>query len=350
MRSLTLAEARVTGALLATVPGDEVDRAQRSGVPRTTFQTVRRRLFVAGWLYLRYLPSLAAAHARSVTIRLAQPYAERRAAIVRHWRSDPDTVVLWASPETVLCVTFDREPEDGRTPTGARAPAGIASLPVEWFRRVWTMSPGPGAANLPAYFDYEGAWSRRLGADPPISYPQGLPPGGDGSVASRGRDLSLLLRRPFEGGLSEGGVLRFSASFLSRRERRLVRDGWVTRRVLPDLAELPEFRGQRIDRVVFITGTLRDGASFPSLRAELHRECGVAPFLAAHDGGRVLLAMLSPAPASARTSRPVLATLEASLREIEVVREPTDTLYPLIDHRYDRLVSVADRPDGGIGT
>jgi hypothetical protein len=109
------------------------------------------------------------------------------------------------------------------------------------------------------------------------------------------------------------------------------------------MVDLPPYRGGRDERVVFVTGVQREGSSFESLRSRLFQECRVAPFLAVHDRGRILLAMLSPAPAGVPArSRSVLGLFQEAMREIEVLREPLDTLFPLLDHRYDRLA-----PDEG---
>jgi hypothetical protein len=335
MRSLTVAEARVIEAHLAVVPGDEADRARQSGLPRTTFQTIRKRLLVAGWIYDRYVPAPSAVGASKVTFWLAQPFAERRADVVRLCRTEPDVVVLWASPDTIFAVSFDRTARR-RAQTSHSSPGSL--VPGEWLRRSWTFETSPGPNDLPVYFDYEGEWSSRVGMSGPISYPQGLSLGPVGVASPPMRGTRELLSRPFEMNRSAGLALSFSPAQLPRRLRHLLAQGWATHRVLPALAELPAYRGERDERVVFVTGVQREGSSFESLRSRLFQECRVAPFLAVHDHGRILLAMLSPAPAGVPArSRSVLGLFQEAMREIEVLREPLDTLFPLLDHRYDRL-------------
>src|ERR1700693_5209606 len=166
MRFITRAEAQVIEALLAVVPGDEADRVRKSGVPRTTFQTIRRRVLVDGWIQERYVPAPAAVGSGVVRFWLAQPFAERRADVVKRWRTHPGTVILWASPDTVFSVTFD-----AANYGDSSRPAYLGPIPEDWVRRSWAVAPTPDGVNLPVYFDYEGAWARRVGAPTAISYP-----------------------------------------------------------------------------------------------------------------------------------------------------------------------------------
>jgi hypothetical protein len=334
MRSLTPAEARVIQALLAAVPGGETDRARRSGVPRTTYQTIRRRVLVDGWVQERYVPSPSAVQATSVRFWLAQPFAERVPEVVSWWRANLGTVLLWASPETVLAVSFEvpRDPTH-RPPErthGEMVPAG-------WLRRSWTFVPTSDGSGAPVYFDYEGAWSRAIGATSSISYPQSLPVAVDGTTRPSAGDLRAVLARPFTPSLGDRLTLRFSASHLSPRQRRLVEHGWVSHRQFPSLAKIPPFRGRQDERVVFTTGLLQTGWGLRQFLDRLYRDHRVAPFLAIEDSGRVLLAMLSPAPDRVPQPRPAVQLFQDALREIEILREPIRTLDPVIDHRYDRL-------------
>lgn len=337
MRSLTGAEANVIEALLASVPGDEVERARYSGVPRTTFQTIRRRVLVSGWLYERYVPAPAAVHSPGVSFWLGQPFAERRADVIRLWRNEPRTVVLWASPDTILAVSFDRPSAPG--PQSVHSPKDHL-IAGDWLRRSWTIRASSDPGSLPIYFDYEGAWTRRIGSDSPISYPQPLPQVRPGATSPSPGDMRALLVHPFEMTPSEGAILRFSSSHLPRRQRHLLDQRWAARRVFPSLTEIPPYHGGHDERVVFVTGLLRGGASLEDLRVNLYQDCRVAPFLGVGDGTRVLLAMLSPAPDGVPPRlRSVLEVFQNTLREIETVREPLDTLFPVVQHRYDRLLS-----------
>ena len=60
----------------------------------------------------------------------------------------------------------------------------------------------------------------------------------------------------------------------------------------------------------------------------------------AFDSTRTLLMGMSPAPPTAPDNQtPVIQVLGQFLKQIEVVREPIHTLFPLVDHRYDRLMT-----------
>ena len=194
-----------------------------------------------------------------------------------------------------------------------------------------------GPSGAPVYFDYEGAWSRAIGATSSISYPQSLPVAVDGTTRPSAGDLRAVLARPFTPSLGDRLTLRFSASHLSPRQRRLVEHGWVAHRQFPSLAKIPPFRGRQDERVVFTTGLLQTGWGLRQFLDRLYRDHRVAPFLAIEDSGRVLLAMLSPAPDRVPQSRPAVQLFQDALREIEYFREPIRTLDPVIDHRYDRL-------------
>jgi hypothetical protein len=334
MKSLSAAEARVIAALLAASPGDEATRARQSGVPRTTYQTIRRRALIEGWVHERYVPAPAAVGASRVVFRLAQPFAERRAEVVRRWREQPGVVVLWASSETALSVSFE-----GRGGPYAGAAPAESPIPDVWVRRRWAVSASPGPAELPVYFDFEGSWSRRIGLEAPVSYPLGLPSGRLPGPKPRQPDLRSLLSVPFEAVPSEGIALRFSASHLSRGERQILSHGWAAHRVFPDLAEIPSYHGARDERVVVVTANLNTGGSMSRLLSSLYQTRRIAPFLAVAAEGRALLAMLAPAPGPRSETYPaVLELFERELRDIEILREPLDTLFPVVDHRYDRLI------------
>jgi hypothetical protein len=102
---------------------------------------------------------------------------------------------------------------------------------------------------------------------------------------------------------------------------------------------MPPYQGGREERVVFVTGLLRPGRTLGELQSELYLKCSVAPFLSVQGGGRVLVATLSPTPAPlAPRTHSVLGRFQDALHDIEVIREPIDTFFPVLDHRYERLV------------
>jgi hypothetical protein len=335
MRSLTEAEARVIRGLLADLPGPERLQVREAGVPRTTYQVVRHRVFTNGWLKERYIPHPFLLGTKRIRFILAQPYAERWNDSVRALRSMEDIVVMWASPETLFGVVFERSPS--RDWDGLRSPQS--------FRRYWTVAPGVQGDGLLAYFDYEGVWSRWTLGSEPIAYPRSLPNSAPAVHAASHEDwaaLRALVVRPFDSGLIRAGFMTFSPARLSNHERRLLADGRVSHRVLPDFSDIPPVRGYRPERLVFVTGEIQPGKNPRTLFGNLVQHARVAPFLYVYDDDRVLLSALSPAPVCIANERAsVIAVLQEHLQKIEVVREPIDSLFPVIDHRYDRLAIPA---------
>jgi hypothetical protein len=335
MRSLTLAEARVIGALLASNPGDEADRVQRSGVPRTTFQRIRRRVLIDNWLHERYVPAPQSLGKNFLSFRLVHPFAEHRSNVVSRWRSDPEVVLMWASPAAIFSVAFRSLPEGG----GGASIGDLRGDPPEWFRLHWGLTTTAGPSTTPVYFDFEGAWVRRMGIGPPQSYPQGLPIPRAGVPPPSRADLDSILSRPFGERADEGFILKYSAVHLPRRERRLLRDGWIAHRTFPDLAAIPTFEDERDELLVFVSGRFLEGRSLADLYQRLRSDAELSPVLAVANGQEALVGLLSPAPKSL-TPRPisVLSIFQQSLRDIQIVREPIATLFPIIDHRYERLL------------
>ena len=337
MRSLSPSEARVIEFLLAASPGGEVDRERESRVPRTTFQTIRRKALVEGWVQERYVPSPSAVGATGLAIRLLQPFAEHRADLIRNLRAVSNVVVLWASPETVLSVSFEGQTQSAEV--SSSSPSGESFEP-DWIRREWRFAGPPGSTEIPVYFDHEGAWSRRIGLRAPVSYPQSLPNPGTSARRPNASDLQTLLAFPFGATPSSRPGLRFSSAHLPRGARRLVEAGWAAHRVFPALAEIPSYNGGRDERVVFVVAKARHAGAVRRLLATLVGERRIAPFLAVEGAGNALIAMLAPAPRlPSQVPSPVLPLFEAELREIEILREPIDTLFPVVDHRYDRLIA-----------
>ncbi len=338
MRGLSRSEVAVLGALLPSVPGGERDRIGFARVPRTTYQSIRQRAFRAGWLEERFVPTPASVGARAVAIALGQPYAERRREILDGLSADPDTVLLWASSDTVLAVTYERATGSQVDPEGSEA---REDRDPAWRRSCRVRVAGPGSG-LPAFFDLEGAWSLSVMDRHPVSYPLGLPFAG--AEGNRRRlwdpgqnELHELLSRPFadedDGRLGPLGRIR-----IVRRGRRLLASGRVQRRLFLSLGALPPVSDRPIERIVFVTGECRPGTEPGGLLGELVRRARVAPFLFGFDPERILLAGLSPG--GSRRADPdvhVLPILQRFMSRIEVIREPIGSLRPILEHRYDRL-------------
>lgn len=331
MRSLTEAEARVIRSLLANPSGPERQRIRDAEVPRTTYQTVRRRALIHGWLSERYVPDPLLFGSDRVRLILAQPYAERWNDSIRLFRSFDGLAVLWASAETLLGVLFESEASQ----------LGSGSLTDSTFRRSWTLNPSVREGQVVSYFDFEGAWSRwTLGKDP-LAYPRGLPAGSSDSIARARADRTSVWELV---SYSMGSMTPLSTSSafrspgLSRGARRLLAARWFAHRIFPNLADIPPIRGYRPQHVVFVTAKPLPDKAPRDLFAELTQLGRSAPFLFVYEWDRVLFATLAPAPGEAIKGRPsMVELLQRFVSKVEVVREPLDSLIPLLNHRYDRL-------------
>jgi hypothetical protein len=334
MRSLSPAEVRVIGTLLADNSRTDADAIRASGVPRSTFQTIRRRALVSGWLKERYIPNPSAFGFSTVRVRLVQPFADRWRAALEMLRAN-NPVILWTSSETMFSVEFLSE---------SLAQSRSDSVQRE-FRQSWIVDADSEKGGVAAYFDFEGVWSRSTQGMAPVAYPRAF----SGSVLERRKGpsephplpvnaLQELLLRPFEPASASSARISFSQGRLPRRLRRLLDAGLAFRRLIPDLAEMPRFQSNPLEHVIFVTGQLRPGQSANALFDELLRESRAVPFLFLSDPVRILLAGLGPAPPSLTVGRtPILKVLEKYVQQVEIVRDRINSLVPVVDHRYDRL-------------
>lgn len=328
MRSLTPSEARVIDSLLSANPASEADRWRLSKVPRTTFQTVRRRALRSGWIYERYLPAPAAVGSDQIAFDVLQPYSERQMEVVSILSADPATVVLWSGTESILAVRF--------LPTLQTGEDRTRTIPTDFLRRRWSVRCASEPESLPIYFDFEGAWRKRIDAGGSVSYPQGLPI--PAAPLRRPADLANLLRRPFENHAELPAVLSFSTTLLPRRQRRVIEAGIAVRRIFLALDRVPPLSGRRVGSVVLVSGLLNPGAAISNVVRSLIERLEVSPFLAVGDGQRIVFCTLAPAMHLARPrSTSVIGELQRHLHNIETIREPVESITRFIDHRYDRL-------------
>jgi hypothetical protein len=332
MRELSDAETRVLHALFVVAQVPERTREIWADVPRATYKAVRKRAFASGWVTSRYVPDPRVLGIDAVTVRLDRPYADRRTEFLRGVMDDPAATNVWASPESVLSVLFERRGSPSSLPGVAQRLARDSFV---------VRSTDPGHRVTP-YFDFEGAWSLWASERAPIAYPRGLY-GSPGPLARQGRRereaLRTLLEAAPEAPMYGDGPLRLSPTFLPRTARRLVDSGAVSRRTLPRLAALPPLNGGSVDQEVFVHGRLRRSGEADRLLPAVIHEGMVRPFLAAVDDEAAFLAMLAPAPLRLRVRRrPLLEILGAHLESIITVREPVAGLFPLLDHRYGQLI------------
>ncbi|MGC2288705.1 MAG: hypothetical protein WA688_02460 [Thermoplasmata archaeon] len=352
MRALTEAEARLIRALLAA-PGDsEREFLEETKLPRSTYHAVRKRVYDEGWLRIRFAPHPVCFGLPWVTIAVAHPFADSSVALMERWSRPESNVVLWGGSGLVVAVYLHHSREEAR-----RLPAGLVDDAMR--PRSFFLTTGTGVDTLPLYFDFEGVWSHLAGIPGSSQYPRSLcPPFPPGSRAPTGppspglrRAARSLVLRPIVADL-EGRSGHFLGLLgLTRPEHRLLDDGWVFRRVLPDFGVLPPYQDRRADQVVFVRGELLEGKAPAQLLQALTEKCQVYPFLLAHDETSVVVGTVGqsgPTPVAGNGHRPsVLGTLQEYIRRIEVDSEWVAGLTPVVDHRYDRVLAEApSKPSG----
>ncbi|MFZ0830892.1 MAG: hypothetical protein WCB18_03995 [Thermoplasmata archaeon] len=343
MRALTEAEARLIRALVAA-PGDsEREFLEETKLPRSTYHAVRKRVYDEGWLRIRFLPHPSCFDLPLVTIVIGHPFAESAVALMERWSQPESNVVLWGGAGLVFAVYLHRSREEARRLT--------ASLADEAMRpRSFFLTTDTGSGSLPVYFDFEGVWSHLAGIPGSSQYPRSLspayPPGshlptGPPSPGLRRAARNLVLRPILAD--HEGRSGHFLGLLgLTRPEHRLLDDGWVFRRVLPDFRVVPPYRDRKADQAVFVRGEMLEGKDPNLLLRALTEKCRVYPFLLAHDEKSLVVGTVGqsgPPAAVAQENRPsVIGTLQEYLHRIEVDSEWVSGLTPVVDHRYDRVL------------
>lgn len=346
MRSLTEGEAITIRSLLASESISERERTRRSKVPARTFARARRRAYDEGWVFDRYIPDPRRLGMPLCTFALVQPFAEQMASMVQKWGDDPLNILLWRWPEMLLGV-FVSEAAEAMTQDRIGASESV--------RKEFWLTADTRSAQLPVYFDFEGAWSRFIGQEGTLAYPHPLPAIAlEGtaptsfSSAERGKVLSMV--SVTTGGSTATKPLRGSPFFLPRSQQRLLSEGAIERRTFLDINKIPPYQDRALESVVFIHGNLAAGATADQLFGRLSA-IDVSPFLFVEDGSRILLAALSPNPESQshrRTGVTVLGNVQQFVNEIEVERLPVSLMTIHANHRYERLLAPSGsvRPRG----
>jgi len=321
--------------LLVDRPGSERLRRNAARVPRSTYQSIRKRAVELGWIDSRYVPSPSLVGAHHLRVELVQPFAEKRAEVLRDLLALDGLVVLWECPGSILAISFDRASTPSSDPP---------SSDPRCFRK-WVVRPKMSNDRVRSYFDYEGVWSRWAVREDPVAYPRGLgsPASLPGTGGRSNRDPGLarlgeLVSQTFRANPDgPAGFLR-SVGGETRRLRRAIEQGEVFPRTFPRLDRLPGVGGLRLDSTVFVSGLHVDSNTPGDLFEELVSEARVTPLLYTDDGRRVFVAFLTPAPPWVTDGRtPVTAVVKRHLRDIEIVREPVAAINPVVNHRYDRL-------------
>jgi hypothetical protein len=343
MRLLTRAEAIVIQSLLASEAVTGREHIRRSGLPTRTFEVARQRVLAAGWVRERYIPSPSLLGRSKVSIVFAQPYAEHIQNVVRSWNRIDGNVLLWRGETSVLGVFF-------RSPTKPSLRQTSQLGNSEIFSRVGVFEVDTRDSEIPAYFDFEGAWSRIVREQPPVSYPHSFPE--HARFESRPRELSpsefRLMEFVTRSGIEADGAVPTDGPLrqeVGREEiTRALKGGLVSRRVYLSLQSLPGYGTWSLRQIAFLTGRVRHPSEGNFLLQTLNTQIGLTPFLFVIDGADLLCGLLSPSPERLPNGRrpeglSVIGAVQDSLSEIQVTREPVDEFAALVDHRYDRLFS-----------
>lgn len=340
MRSLSRAETRVIASLLTSGPTTLSGRIEASGLPRRTFEVARRRMLGAGWLVERYVPDPSLLGYPNVTFAFGSPFAEKLRLERERWSRAKGVVALWETTHHLFGVFLGNA-------TDGQSSAMSELVNNSSYSYAYTLSVQPTAAQLPAYFDFEGEWARVIHGRP-SSYPHPLNtvhPDEEGDESGRARRLVRLLKETLSVGPSDGGEVGAAETSSLPRHTALqegVSRGYLARRTFLNPGILPGYGRWRLRQVLFIHAALRQGRTAPGLFRDLVERCQVAPFLFAGNSDHVLLAGLSPSPPPRLPTEPprrasMLGTLATYLEKIEVRREPVDGIKVHINHDFGRL-------------
>jgi hypothetical protein len=340
MREMTNGEYRTALSILSDPGATERQRIRLSGLPSSTYNVARRRIFSEGWLTETLVPNPGPCGFGAVECLLARPSVSQRPALVDQWTRDRECVLLWSGVHALLGVFFRRAP--------LRTDPARHARPEEATPFRVTVLPDLGT--VPAYFDYSGLWARFGGATPPTGYPAGL------DVESKPSDRRTLLaaERLVHADASSTDPSARWPPFLGRGrvDRHSVDPKVIQTRALLTLARIPPLEGRRIGEAIFIQGLLREGVTAARLLNRLTAESRVYPFLFAEAGGAVILAGLGqtdsrqPGRVLVRSAvRSVMAIVTEHLDPADLLIEPVEALQELVGHRYPDRFPGLDRKE-----
>jgi hypothetical protein len=328
---LTANEAKVASSLFGAFLEPEEVRIRRTGLPRSSYRDAKRQLFALRILEDRYLPHASLIGGERVSFFLGRPHAEEIAGVASTLTELRGSVSVWAGTQSVFALIYHATADSATwfREEVERAAFGAAISLVQ--------AEGTGAG-VPVFFDFEGAWNHFCGVQGTEAYPRPMLgssplPRRYGS-RDRIRELTETLwnRRRAERSGEAAAHLQGPAA-LPRTQRLLIRDGAVEWRVVPNLASTLRIGDATIESVIYSQGELNSGHTPLDLFRDLTGNCGVAPFVYAHDRNRVFLASLGLGAGQRRASgtdatpRPsVRATLLRHLSRVETLREPMRSL------------------------
>jgi hypothetical protein len=346
VESLTKAETTVLLSLLGAGWNEtERSRIRASRIPRSTYQEAKRRLYQEGYLTNRFIPDPHALGMQGFRFLVARPFVDAMAPLARTLAEDPRTVTLWVGTTALFAVQL--VPRAGRArPETADLASATPGVVVD-LRVVYRPDL------IPVFFDMEGLWSRVAGVAGPRAYPRGVPcpNGSDGEthVPLSPRNavaLRELLARPFDPALESRNVARVAAPFLPRSQRHVLAQGWAAWRILLSFAKRLAYGERELRQLILVSGSLKPGIQQSDVTISLARRTGSAPFLVAGDGAQVLLGAVGGlgARSASTPSGSVLGTLQATLSNLQIIREELSTLETRLDLRFDRMLPT---PVGG---
>lgn len=332
MKELSPAEYRTALSVLAYPFATERSRMVLSGLPSSTYNLARRRIYQEGWITDRWVPEPGPCGFAEVEAIVGRPSASEREQLESSISQDPGCVVAFAGMHAVVAVFFREQPRGAApSPFGPSPPGPVVRT---------TAARGRGA--VPVYFDYSGLWARFGKFRVSRRYPQGL------DLASfRARDRDVAAARsalppgsdtPAEG---SGATPWINLPRLPRSQLRAVENGTLSRRSVLLLDKVPAFQGRRLGEVILITGRRPSTIPMGRVLSALTRECGVFPFLFMEDERNILLAGVGltdavlpgriPIPTA---RRPVMRTLQDHLSEIAISVEPVESLRAIVPFRH----------------
>ena len=225
-------------------------------MPRRTYQVIRRRVFIDGWIRERYIPNPSYFGANRIDFVLAQPFADHLSEEARVWERDERASIVWSSPELLFGVFFG---ESGDKAGGLETRLAHSGN----YLRSTILTVDSRTPSIPVYFDFEAVWAKFAGISGTLAYPTPISRLTDDSgqksnaepLTSEKQIASLLTRRSLEIDASSG--IRPGARSLPRPHRRLISEGKIVYRTFPDLTRIPAFRGWRFESVIFVLGDIR---------------------------------------------------------------------------------------------
>jgi hypothetical protein len=314
---------------------------QRAGldpIPRRTRQAIRQRLLSREVIKERYVPDPSLLGRPLVCFAMAQPYADRTASAIEAWRSETSAVNVWAFSTTLFGVFF--------LPGREECAALESQLGnPEHHQSFSCLVCDSREASVPVYFDSEGAWATITGLPGTVGYPHSLP------CSNKGPDESGTLTALKESHAVQA-LLNYRSADPSRSPsggwigrlaigdgaRRTLREGRIEFRTILDPVECLRWASRFPQSIALIRGTQLKTATTVALFRALVGESGVFPFLFASDGSTVLLGSLAGGQGGARKQGRGTSTVQLLgryLKQIEVRREPIDSLVEVVDHRYN---------------